>query len=239
VGAEAAVTAKERAFLSIAPTFEGSEEAMNVLYRRVEEMAHGAFALQGKRAFETTLRAVAVHEAGHAVIHAWQGERVERVKVRRRRGAWVGVTEQADEGRWESTPTSPAVNDIDRAEVIISGFVTELLFDFKDMRAGSSLNEVAMFSMICANAALKLGADEGELKDKVLMLVTRVLLENGRTLQEVARRLEVRKTLRAKELAKLLSSVAPRSLGSTPVEELFDALGLRGHKKATAPTTGR
>jgi hypothetical protein len=231
VGAEAAVTAKERArapFLSIAPTFEGSKEAMDVLYRSVEEMAHGAFALQGKRAFETTLHAVALHEAGHAVIYAWQGDAVDRVRVRKRRGDWVGVTEQAEEGEWESSATSPPGDDIDRAEVIISGFVTELFFDARDMRAGSSLNEIAMFNMICANAALKLGADEGELKDKVLMLVMRVLLENGRTLQEVARRLEVRKTLRAKELAKLLSSVTPRSLGSTPVEELFDALGLKG-----------
>jgi hypothetical protein len=167
---------------------------------RMLDLIRAAYRKQGARAFESTLRATTLHEAGHAVIFRWASRDVSRIRVRRRRGQWVGLMEAPTTG-----------SDFLQACFRIAGVMAELLFDREDFREGSSLNEIVLFNAACHNAALDTGANILDIQYRVMKLVSTILRRNERAVRGIACMLIARKTLRAKELTALLRDVDENS----------------------------
>jgi hypothetical protein len=159
---------------------------------RMRELIVAAFQKQGLRAFESTRRATALHEAGHAIIFRWAGREVSRIRLCCRNGSWIGITEASTTGC-----------DLLQAYFRIAGVTAELLFD-EDFRHGSSLNEIVVFNAACSNAALDMACSIVEVQRGVISQVTKILRRNEHVLREIAARLMRRKTLHAKEIATLL-----------------------------------
>jgi hypothetical protein len=101
---------------------------------RIQELARGAYVAQGRRAFESTLRAAALHESGHAVVYSALGVPLTRLAVRRRQGHWVGRTSTAA-GPWRCDADSAPLADLDCATGLMAGVVSELLEWRKTLRA--------------------------------------------------------------------------------------------------------
>lgn len=188
------------------------------------KMAHQA---QGKRAFESTKRCAAIHEAGHCVVntitadHDHGGQwwppystRIWRAPVK---GlcCWLGETLPAK----NSPPlrvdarTDP-LGYLTFAVRTMGGFVAELAFDGGDYRMGSSVDEWVIAGS-CARSLETIGLfPSAESAMSSLMMTTRnLLVTNGSTVQAIAAILERQRRIEGAELASLLRDVRkePRS----------------------------
>jgi hypothetical protein len=173
---------------------------------RIRELARGAFAAQGKRAFECTLRSACLHEASHAAVYSALGRTVTRVSIRRRSGHWLGRTDVTGGDPMRIGPDSSPLADLDHATNVMAGFASEMLFD-EDFRQGSSLDEVAMFNAICENVSVKTGADIVLVQKAIIIRIENILRRNREIVLRVARKLAWHRTLRERELSGLLAGV--------------------------------
>jgi len=176
---------------------------------RVGELARAAFKAQGARAFESSLRAAALHEAGHAVVHAALGQTVTRLRVRRRSGHWCGLTTAGDP--WRCGPATTAAEDSDHAIIVLAGVLSEMMFDDDDFRLGSSLDEIALFNALCSNIAVKTGTEIVVVQAGIIVRAAKILRSNEAIVRRLAQKLEWHRTLRDREFAPLLAGVAVRS----------------------------
>lgn len=185
----------------------------------VESAMRDALRIQGVRAMESTRRAAAIHEAGHCAIHAitaggqfwpprktriWR-EPVEDLTV------WLGET--------VPSPKAPPIaidarTDPKGAVVffarIASGFAAEWLFDGRDYRLGSSLDEVMVAGGMARALADVSGGDPEKVFDGLLQSLCAMLKGAETTVLCIARALESRRKLQGDELARLLRPVTPR-----------------------------
>ena len=184
----------------------GDPEYEAYVQDRVGELAGAAFAVQGQRAFESTLRAAALHEAGHCDVYAALGHTVtRRLRVRGRAGHWCGLTTASEP--WSCTPATSAAEDADRAVVTIAGVLAEMMFDGGDFRLGSSLDEIALFNALCTNIGIKTGAEIVAVQASTFCGTAKILKSNKPIVLRVAQKLSWHKTLRERELAELLAGV--------------------------------
>ena len=182
-----------------------------------EYFALHAFAAQGFDAFVNTKRATAYHEAGHAVVAAAHGFGVVRVWIKEKRfggtKAWIGRSFPVVDGRkiiMQTTPDSSVADDLDTARNLMAGVVAEMLFDSKDFRQGSSLNEVVFFKACVANIAVKIGAsDTQDLSMQLMAQVGEVLKRHADVVEKIANELLQRGTLHGQQLQVLLKTVRP------------------------------
>jgi hypothetical protein len=166
--AEGTVKAGAQTIGGMLPAFEelfprlttGDAATREFLTAEFSGIARQAHALQGMRAFENTKRATAYHEAGHVVVSILSGRTVNRVWIKRVRDGdvkhWTGRT--FDGSVNETTSDTPVETDIESARNIIAGWMAEVRFNGRDLRLGSSLDEVVRFKAIVGNIVLKTGA---------------------------------------------------------------------------------
>ena len=198
-----------RKAVPILPNLHGDANTAALVQDELNELARDAFAAQGARAFENTERATAFHEAGHAVVATASGRRVARVRIKRRRvgdlKVWLGHT---DDGVFNRTDEATSVDDdCFTAANIIAGWVAEILFDTRDMRAGSSLDEIIIFRGIVANIAFKTGRPHTEIAAEVIHNVGAILKRHRDLVERLAAALMRVGTLRGARLARLLAEV--------------------------------
>lgn len=150
----------------------------------------------------TAYRRAALHEARHAVAFTWLGREVTEVCVRRRKGAWLGFTEDPMAGR-----------DFTRARFTIAGALSEKLSD-PDFRDGSSINEIVLFNALCSRISHATGADMVKVQARAMGTVCSVLRRNEDAVHRIAHRLMKSKTLHVEEIASLLRGVEVGGKGS-------------------------
>jgi hypothetical protein len=197
-----------RSMVSLGDETTGSPEFLAWADDRMRELIVAAFQKQGLRAFESTRRATAIHEAGHAIIFRWAGREVSRIRLCCRNGSWIGVTEASTTG-----------SDLLQAYFRIAGVTAELLFD-EDFREGSSLNEIVVFNAACSNAALDMACSIIEVQRGVMSQVSKILRRNEHIVREIAARLMRRKTLEAKQIAALLQRADVVAVEIVPKESV-------------------
>jgi len=179
------------------------------------ELAKAVFAAQGHRAFEAPRWHAAVHEAGHAVIHRLAGDPVRTVHIwREDEGIWSGRTDAG--AAWSVTPETQHSEVKRRAHLILAGWAAELVMLGSDMRAGSSLDELAVFRSLATGAAVRDGADPRRLMLAWMDDLLSDLARHRRPLHRVAIHLHRRRRLEGKSLRRLLAPVQRDGETRTP-----------------------
>ena len=158
------------------------------------------------RAFENTKRATAVHEAGHVVIAILGGRTVSRVWIKRKRDGdakrWIGRT--VDGVHHGTDPDSPVEGDVEIARSLIAGVLAEMIFDARDFRRGSSLNEVVAFKLIIHNISHKTGAEFDDVAMGIIDGVGNALYQHGCVVEAIANELMTRGELKTAALTKVI-----------------------------------
>jgi hypothetical protein len=174
--------------------------------------ARDAYAAQGMRAFEAPRSAALVHEAGHAVQHAAEGDEVTSLKIFRRSyadgmgAAWGGVTFGGES--WCADLSSDPRADLKQARILIAGVEAERLFEGKQQfRHGSSLDEVTAFHALIGGAARKLGCDFMALARQEAARVEATLRRHASVVRAIAARLDRHGAIKGERLARLLAPV--------------------------------
>lgn len=108
---------------------------------------------------------VAAHEAGHAVIHARQGDPLAYAKVMKgRNGLWQGTVMEKDPG-WSVGPGTPAEGFISQARICLGGLAGEFVAGYNTL--GSSVDEVVVAQYLVRGAAQRLEMDGAKLWKRV------------------------------------------------------------------------
>jgi hypothetical protein len=177
----------------------GNAASRDFLAAHIFDFAREARAVQGAAAFACPLWAACCQEAGHALVMASLDLMPTRLRVRRRGGDWLGMTDA--DGPWEVSPTDPPTADLDRAAITIAGVTAEVVFDSKNFRVGSSIDEIALFQGITATAGGNLRAlrppDDGPLMPDDFYQIINLDGDVDRQLAEVAARDAVRRKMLA------------------------------------------
>jgi hypothetical protein len=122
-----------------------------------------------RRGVECPKRAVAYHEAGHAVVHHVQRQRVECCRLwPGSNGNWHGETQLGAQTCGITTDSPPSLR-LRLARSTLAGLVGELEFTPELWHPGSSLDELILAKGLCLNAA----QDLGELPERVLIATWR------------------------------------------------------------------
>jgi hypothetical protein len=170
-----------------------------------------ALAAEGPRAFEASRSSAAHHEAGHCVDYGLAGLRPTRAriwaKVVGKQTFWEGRTECRHRERSDRT-TKPAT-DLKAGRSQMAGVMSEWLFDRKNYRAGSSLDEVTAAQAMVSNAAIKLGCPVGPLWHDMLDALAADLLANEAAVREIADVLMRCGSIAGSRLQRALARVVP------------------------------
>jgi hypothetical protein len=147
-----------------------------------------ALAMEGQRAFEDPKTSAAFHEAGHCVIGALDGDPPTKASIWSEQllgqPHWTGKTEGFSP--WRVDDTTPAQYDLKQARAQLAGAASELLFDYPNYRAASSVDEKVIAVGIVQTAACKLKCDPQQLFEKTLNAVIRDLWANKEIVREIA-----------------------------------------------------
>lgn len=154
-----------------------------------------AHAAQGVAAFES-LRSVAIaHEAGHSILYAHHGFEVCKTKVWKQnrgvmRGQWTGETVAG--GKWCVNQSTAPQQDFKIASILIAGGFSEIMFDFENIRAGSSVDELITGQTIAQTIAGKLGREPEEVWWQIITATGDVLKQNTDVIKNISRELDRR-----------------------------------------------
>jgi hypothetical protein len=176
----------------------------------VQSLVKRIVAEEGMEAFAMPKRTAAVHEAGHCIVFAAQGERVRSCRIKSRRYAgklyWGGLTFGGD--HWSCGPNSDVESDLKRMRVILAGVCAELLFDRENYKSGSSLDEVVMAQGIAAIAAAKMkGVSAKDLYFAQFGATRAILYQHETALLALADLLERREWVHRSQMSALLDPV--------------------------------
>ena len=188
-----------------------------VLEARAAAMLEDAVRLQGRRALESTRRCAALHEAGHVVVNTItaNGRFPPPVMTRIWRAplagftVWLGETVPASDA--PDIPVDARV-DLDAYLTLavqqLGGVVSELLFDSRDYRAGSSVDEWIVASG-CAQTLAALGIfSTGEEALVMMLAAAKAMLEaNTGAVRAIAAALETQRRVEGAELAHLVKTI--------------------------------
>lgn len=176
-----------------------------------------AMQAQGVRAFESTKRCAAIHEAGHCVVDTITAGKVFRRPAITRiwrapvKGltAWIGETAPAKSAPFVHVDAREDPGEYMTFAVrILGGVVAETLFDGADYRLGSSVDEWVIAGG-CARALELVGLFRtGEDALAYLMTVTsKMLTANAPTIHTIAAALERTRRLDGPALDSLLNPI--------------------------------
>lgn len=195
--------------------------------RNAEDWMTAAFKAQGKRAFESTKRCAAIHEAGHCVVNTitadadqggqwWKPDstRIWRAPVK---GlcCWLGETRPAKNAPpFHVDVRTDPLGYLTLAVQTLGGVVAEWTFDADDYRIGSSIDEWVMAGG-CARSLETVGVfpSAEQALNSLIGMAGQMLKANAHIVQSIAERLERQRRIEGAELADLLRDVRkePRS----------------------------
>ena len=159
-------------------------------------------------------RVAAAHEAGHAVAHALTGWRVRRVRVwEHKPGRWAGEVQGGQ--AFVVTPDTPADDLIAHAFRMMAGWIGEALV-IGGGAIGSSVDEVALGLVFLAQAGQVMGVpDQHRWIAHAEAGFAASIRRHRKSFNRIRHRLERRRSLEGRELARLLPRPEPHLLPST------------------------
>ena len=180
-----------------------------------------AYQVQGHRAFESTKRCAAIHEAGHCVVNTITADRDhggqwwppdstriwrEPVKVL---CCWLGETRPAKNAPpFRVDARQDPAGFMTMAVQALGGVVAEMLFDGGDYRLGSSIDEWMVAGGCCRTLETVGLFPTAEQALSALMTMTGQMLKaNTHVVESIADRLERQRRIECAELAELLRDV--------------------------------
>jgi hypothetical protein len=192
------------------------------LITAISNAAHKTVNSRGLSAFEMTRDAAVMHEVGHAIVAAAEGQTMQSVRIFSRStpigtawGGWCRPIPEHDK-EWTTGPDSSAESDLSRARITIAGLAGEAITG-KD-KPGSSLDELATSQLIGHNAAVKLSdptmsdaAFEEFTKrlwhEKVWGMTVEILFANRGPFQQLAEHLHRSEIVKGGKLRAVLAQV--------------------------------
>jgi len=188
---------------------------------QVTAIYRDAYRVQGLKAFESSRRAAALHEAGHCVAFALTADYVRwwpasKVRIWREPlpeslhglTVWLGKTDVSPKAPPIHVHPSDGHGTAIYATRAVSGVASELLFDGVDFRLGSSADELLIAGGCARNLATLHWGCEPEQAFSMLLGGTAALLKtNSAIVQNLACSLERRRKLQGRELEALLRKV--------------------------------
>jgi hypothetical protein len=163
-----------------------------------------ALVIDGPQAFECPQSTAAVHEAGHCVMDALNGDYPARASiwpiVELGRTQWIGRTEGVPP--WRVDARTPAEDDLKQAQSQLAGVVAEALFD--SYRLGSSIDEIVISQSIVRTAAIKMLLDTEGLWLETLDEVVSKLKPHEGIVRNLANELMHKGSIKARRLRALL-----------------------------------
>jgi len=188
------------------------------LAAHVVDLARVAVAVEG---IPTLLlpseQVTAVHEAGHAVLHAAQGHQPSVVRI------WPDRVGQGYAGACDFPLEAPALHlyplhqphqALARACVTLAGWAAEWQFERDGFRLGSSLDELVVAGGLVQGAAQALRRDPEVLLAGCIGATLYVLQCERATVTAVQGRLIGERRVRGAQLAALLQPVRPRDVAT-------------------------
>lgn len=187
----------------------------------VETVYRDAHERQGRRCFESTRRAAAFHEAGHALVYTITADRARwwppyRVQIWRAAmpedlsdlTMWLGETQVSPKAPPIRVQPDDAPGMLIYALRAGAGAVSEMLFDGTDYRLASSADELLVVGG-CARhlAALHWQCEPEEAMALLFGGIANMLRANADTVNTLARVLERQRKVQGRELASLLRYV--------------------------------
>lgn len=180
-------------------------------FEKAADLYELAYAAQGQRAFESTKRAASLHEAGHVVVYQataggqwWPAHqaRVWRLPISGLK-VWTGATEVSSKA--PSLHVDVRVNPQDavvHAMRLLSGVVSEMVFDGADFRFGSSADELIVTGGI-ARALESIGAypSAEQAFFDLFQRTAELLQRNMLAVKAIATQLEATRKIDAKGIA--------------------------------------
>lgn len=186
---------------------------------RAADLLRTAYQFQGQRAFESTRRCAALHEAGHCIVNTitaggsfWRPA-VTRIWREPVKGltAWLGETLPSKKAPpLQIDARTRPMDCLTFGLQQLGGIASELLFDAEDYRAGSSVDEW-MVAGGCARSLETIGMfNTGEEALARMFSTTRAMLTVNRpAVLAIADQLEQQRRIEGAALEKLLRDVRP------------------------------
>ncbi|KAI93431.1 hypothetical protein T281_16745 [Rhodomicrobium udaipurense JA643] len=191
-------------FIDPAPPRYGQTKLVEEMQQEVAKHVHAMF---GPEAFDCPKTSAAWHEAGHCILYVAEGFEVRSTSifpiVHKGTQQWIGKT---DGGVPYTGPDTTAQDDLRHARRIIAGFASEALFDRRNCKPGSSLNERILVTCIAHSAAAKLGVSFESIERDLKARVTSAL-ERSHRARRIAMELIGNGSINARRLEKLLGGV--------------------------------
>jgi hypothetical protein len=191
-------------------------EARRSATEALRAMTAAALAMQGMAAMDSPMEHAAAHEAGHCVVAARLGYRLESASIGQEAGGWRGWTAWGA-GAWIIDRTTQPESDWRGAAVMIAGLLAENIM-VDHIRFGSSLDETVAHGLICSMIARKLGPPDHSprIDQRIVGLISNatvlnILNDRRPALERIAAALILRRALDAHELQDLLADVPDRS----------------------------
>lgn len=186
-----------------------------------------AYRAQGHRAFESTRRCAAIHEAGHCVVNAitadrdhggqWWPPASTRIWREPVKGlcCWLGETRPAKKAPpYRVDARTDPLAYLTATLQTLGGVVSEMMFDDGDYRLGSSVDELIVAGGCCrALEAVGVFPTAERAMAALLGMAGQMLKTNAHVVQSIAATLERQRRIEGPELAALLRDVRkePRS----------------------------
>ena len=112
------------------------------------------------------------------------------------------------ESKWRSDATTAPEDDFRHACCLMAGVLAELIFDCRNFRQASSLDEITMANALAANIAVKTGGNQADIMLRVICTTTDLLQSNADVVDNVATGLQRFGVLRKARLAPMLARVS-------------------------------
>jgi hypothetical protein len=184
----------------------------------IERETHKILTSHGIAAFLMSRDAAIVHEVGHTIVAAAEGQIMQSVRIFSRSTpvgtAWGGWCDCDDED-WTSGPDSSVESDLSRARIIIGGLVGEAITGMA--KPGSSLDEQVMSQVLAHNAAVKLADHSSDAacddfaeqlwREKVFDVTIAILRANEGPFEQLAGLLDRKGKVKGHKLRAVLDQV--------------------------------
>lgn len=192
------------------------------LHAMMEEQIKRVVAEHGIAAMAMPKRATCIHEAGHCVVYAADGnvlgncwvkptsrEMAERISIIPGEH-WQGMTNLKDMSfQLIYGPEDPPERCEQVSRATIAGVHAERMFAGEDFHQGSSIDERVLFNLHCQVAAARRGVDVVEVGDRVTAQVHAVLDRYADTVHKIAGLLYRNNKVSGEHMRRLVAHIPP------------------------------
>jgi hypothetical protein len=187
-----------------------AEPVRSIITKEFVEIVERVKKRDGISALDMPRTTAIVHEAGHVIVGVHEGLGVKYVRVgdltRNGRIYWGGYVLYTS-GRWHMSENTKPEDDLKHVRTMIAGVIAERLFDPKNYRELSGLDEILVAQTACMGIAPKLNTKQEDLWQLTWNHTKAILIYNKTVVRELMAKLKVTGSLRNTPLKSTVSKV--------------------------------